>query len=154
MKKKLIIASLCIFFLVGCDNKEEVIKNEYISMKSNLLEEEKYTKSEDLPLDIIIDIKREDEIIKYSVKLKNPKENMKDMRVMVAHNYFSENLFPSVGIFDDKKELLTNNKDEFIELTDTIDTTKDISKLDLELKVWIEYKNDLNEKKEIIYKTT
>ena len=154
MKKKLIFASLCIFFLLGCDNKEEVIKNEYISMKSNLLEEEKYTKSEDLPLDIIIDIKREDEIIKYSVKLKNPKENMKDMRVMVAHNYFSENLFPSVGIFDDKKELLTNNKDEFRELTDTIDTTKDISKLDLELKVWIEYKNDLNEKKEIIYKTT
>lgn len=155
MKKKIIVIYiLCIFFLVGCENKEENIKNDYITMKNNVIEEEEYTKAEDLPLDIIVDINREEELIKYKITLKNPKETMKDIVALVVHNHYSENLFPSVGIFDDKKELLVTDKDKTIELEDTIDTTKDISKLNLELKIWIKYKNEQNEEKEVLYKTT
>lgn len=155
MKKKIIVIYiLCIFFLVGCENKEENIKNDYITMKNNVIEEEEYTKAEDLPLDIIVDINREEELIKYKITLKNPKETMKDIVALVVHNHYSENLFPSVGIFDEKKELLVTDKDKTIELEDTIDTTKDISKLNLELKIWIKYKNEQNEEKEVLYKTT
>ena len=39
MKKVTIIFFLMILILTGCENKEEETKNEYISMKSNLLEE-------------------------------------------------------------------------------------------------------------------
>ena len=39
-------------------------------------------------------------------------------------------------------------------LEDTIRTTKNLSKLDLELKLLIEYTNDNGEKKDIYYKTT
>ena len=155
MKKKIIVIYiLCIFFLVGCENKEENIKNDYITMKNNVIEEEEYTKAEDLPLDIIVDINREEELIKYKITLKNPKETMKDIVALVVHNHYSENLVPSVGIFDEKKELLVTDKDKTIELEDTIDTTKDISKLNLELKIWIKYKNEQNEEKEVLYKTT
>ena len=155
MKKKIIVIYiLCIFFLVGCENKEENIKNDYITMKNNVIEEEEYTKAEDLPLDIIVDINREEELIKYKITLKNPKETMKDIVALVVHNHYSENLFPSVGIFDEKKELLVTDKDKTIELEDTIDTTKDISKLNLELKIWIKYKNEQNEEKEVLYKAT
>ena len=155
MKKKIIVIYiLCIFFLVGCENKEENIKNDYITMKNNVIEEEEYTKAEDLPLDIIVDINREEELIKYKITLKNPKETMKDIVALVVHNHYSENLFPSVGIFDEKKELLVTDKDKTIELEDTIDTTKDISKLNLELKIWLKYKNEQNEEKEVLYKTT
>ena len=152
--KKMLIVIICIFLLAGCENKEEELKNKYIAIKKNLLEEEKYTNKDNLPLDIIADIKRDKEIIKYKIILKNPKEDMKDIVAIVVHNYYTENLFPSVGIFNDKQELLTNNKNASIELEDTIDTTKDIGKLNLELKVWIKYKNILNEEKEIYYKTT
>ena len=155
MKKKIIVIYiLCIFFLVGCENKEENIKNDYITMKNNVIEEEEYTKAEDLPLDIIVDINREEELIKYKITLKNPKETMKDIVALVVHNHYSENLFPSVGIFDEKKELLVTDKNKTIELEDTIDTTKDISKLNLELKIWIKYKNEQNEEKEVLYKAT
>ena len=155
MKKKLIIIYIvCLFFLVGCDNKEEIVKNNYMEMRNKLLEKDNYTNAEDLPLDIIVDIIREEEIIKYKIDLKNPKENMKDIVAIVVHNYYNENLFPTIGIFDEKQKLLTTEKNKVLELEDTIDTTKDISKINLEIKIWIKYKNDLNEEKEVIYKTT
>ncbi len=155
MKKRYIIPFICIFLLVGCSNKEEISKSEYINMKSNLLEKEKYTEKDNLPLDITIKIDRIDkEKIKYKVILSNPKENMKNIKAMVIHNYYTEELFPSIGIFDEKKELLTEEKNNTIELENNIKTTKNISKLNLELKVWIEYTNNEGKKQEIFYKTT
>ena len=155
MKKRYIIPFICIFLLVGCSNKEEISKSEYINMKSNLLEKEKYTEKDNLPLDITIKIDRIDkEKIKYKVILSNPKENMKNIKAMVIHNYYTEELFPSIGIFDEKKELLTEEKNNTIELENNIKTTKNISKLNLELKVWIEYTNNEGKKQELFYKTT
>ncbi len=155
MRRGTIIFFLCIFFLIGCENIEEDSKNEYLSMKNSLLEEKEYTDVNELPLDITTRIDRiNEEKVNYKVILNHPKINMKDMKIMVVHNYYNEDLFPSVGIFDDKKELLVSSKDNSIELEDSIKTTKNISKLNLELKLWIEYINDLGEKKEIIYKTT
>ena len=49
--------------------------------------------------------------------------------------------------------LMMNNSQEKnkLELSGTIETTKNISNLKLNLKVWIEYQNDAGEKKEIYY---
>ena len=155
MKKVSIIFFLCLFLLVGCENKEEESKNEYLAMKSNLLKEKKYTDIENLPLDITVKIDREDEeLVKYKVILNNPKENMNNIKAMAIHNYYSEELFPSVGLFDKEQTLLTTDENKSIELEDTIKTTKNISKIDLELKVWIEYITDEGDKEEIYYKTT
>lgn len=141
--------------MVGCENREEISKSEYIDMKSNLLEKKNYTEKDKLPLDIMVKIDRMDEEkVKYRVILSHPKENMREIKAMVIHNYYNEDLFPSVGIFDDRKELLTVSDDSQIELEDSIKTTKNISQLNLELKVWIEYTNDLGDKREIFYKTT
>ncbi len=155
MKKKYVLIFFCLLFLVGCENQEEKIKNEYIGMKSTLLEED-YTDidKDNLPLDIKVQIDRVDEEkVKYHVIFSNPKENMNEIKAMVVHNYYSETLFPSVGVFDDKQNLLVSDGDS-IELVDTIKTTKNISKLNLELKVWMEYVDDDGEKKEVYYKTT
>ena len=78
---------------------------------------------------------------------------MNNMKVLVVHNYFTEDVFPSIGIFDETKNLLTNDKNN-ISLVGYIETTKDIRKLDLELKVWIQYTDDDGEVKDIYYKTT
>ena len=155
MKKVSIIFFLMILILTGCENKEEETKNEYISMKSNLLEEEKYTDISNLPIDITVKIDRiDEERVKYKVILNKPKENMKNIKALVVHNYYNEELYSSVGFFDDSRNLLAQDEESSIELSNTIKTTKNLSKINLELKLWLEYINDEGEKKEIYYKTT
>ncbi len=149
--RKICCLILILFLFTGCENQEEQEKNDYIAYKNNLLSTKEYSK--DLPLDIIIDIEREDEqTIAYKVTLTNPKENMHKIKAMVVNNYSNEAVFPTIGLFDDKEELRPENKDlNELELTGTIESTKNISSLKLNLKVWIEYQNDNGEKKEVYY---
>lgn len=149
--KKICCLILILFLFTGCENQEEQEKNDYIAYKNNLLSTKEYSK--DLPLDIIIDIKREDEqTVDYTVKLANPKENMHKVRAMVVNNYSNEAVFPTIGLFDEKEELLVENKDfNEVELEGKIESTKNISSLKLKLKVWIEYQSDTGEKKEVYY---
>ena len=155
MKRTYLFLIISLFFISGCENKEEVTKNEYLAMKNETLDEANYI-NDYLPLDIIVYIDRvgEEEVC-YKVTLANPQENMHDIKALVVHNYYTEDVFPSIGVFDEVGELLINNSsNSSLVLGVTIQTTTDISKLRLELKILIEYTNDASEKKEIYYKTT
>lgn len=148
--KKIFCLCLMLLLLSGCQNKEEEAKNEYIAYKNNLLSRTDY--EEDIPLDIVVDIKRKDtESVSYKVILSNSKENMHNIKAMVVNNYNNEDVFPSVGLFNEKEELLVENTDKEITLKGNIETTKNISKLKLNLKLWIEYDDDNGETKEIYY---
>ena len=154
MIKRLLLV-LLMFSLMGCSTKNEDDKSEYIAIKSHLLEESKYTDVDELPLDIVVNIDRMDEeVVDYSVVFSNPQEDMYDIEAMVVHNYYNEDLFPTIGLFDKKGELLSDDEDSIIELKDTIKTNKNLSSIDLELKIYIKYKDKNNELKEIYYKTT
>lgn len=156
MKKIYILLLFSLIFISGCENKEEATKNEYIAMKNETFNEENYSEDSSLPVDIITTIERiDEEEIDYKTTITNPKENMHDVKVLLVHNYYNEDVYPSIGVFDDTQELLVNS-DTTTELVlkDTIKTTKNISKLNLELKLLIEYTNDEGEKKDIYYKTT
>ena len=152
--KKVIIVILIFILITGCKNKEENEKNNYLTMKSNLLERKKYTNLNDLPCDITIDIKRKNkEEISYKVTLDNPKEDMNNIKLITVHNYYTEDAFPSIGFLNEKKDLKTNtNKD--ITLKGKIETTEDIDNLNLQIKIYLEYKTNDNKTKEIYYKTT
>ena len=141
--------------LSGCENKEETKKNEYLAMKSATFNEKNFTR-EELPVDIVTTIERvNDETINYKTAITNPKENMHDVKVMLVHNYQNEDVYPTIGVFDEPKELLMDNNElSELTLTDTINTTKNISKLGLELKLLIEYTDDLGKRKDIYYKMT
>lgn len=156
MKKAIFL--LLILFLAGCSNQEkapkETDKSEYLDMKSNLLEKKEFTEKEDLNCDITISIDRKDEErVSYKVKISNPKENMNQVKAIVVHNYYTEELFPSIGLLNKTGQLLQNSEKK-ISLEGTIETEKDIDTLDLELKVLIKYETDSKKIKEIYYKTT
>jgi len=153
--KKICILLMFSLLLSGCESKDETKKNEYLAMKSATFNEKNFTK-EELPVDIVTTIERiNDETINYKTAITNPKENMHDVKVMLVHNYQNEDVYPTIGVFDKPKELLVdNNESSELTLTDTINTTKNISKLGLELKLLIEYTDDLGEKKDIYYKMT
>lgn len=153
MKKFLLI--ILIIILTGCTNQEENTKNQYIAAKSHLIKEKiELEKNNELPLDVIINLDRiDEEEINYEVILTNPKYNLHNIKAMVVHNYYSEEIFPSLGLFDEEKELLINNKEE-IKLAGIIKTTENISNMKLEIKLWLQYTDDSGEIKEIYYKTT
>lgn len=154
--KKLLIIFISIIIITGCSNKTEdqEEKGEYLAWKSNLVGQDEFSKKEEINCDITISIDRiSDEVISYTTVLSNPKEDMKDIKMMVVHNYFTEEVFPTTGVFDDGKDLLKNTENS-ITLVGYIDTTKDIQMLDLELKIWIEYTDNDGNIKDIYYKTT
>lgn len=152
MKKVLLI--VLIIFLTGCTNEKENVKSEYIAMKNHLLEGKIVEMNEDLPLDIVINVDRlDEEEVFYQVILSNPNEDMYNIKVMVVHNYYSEEIYPTIGVFDEEEDLLKND-DEKLELTGTIKTTKNISDIDLKIKLSLQYEDELGEIREIYYETT
>ena len=84
MKKRILLV-LLLLISTGCSTKEETEKNEYIAIKSNLLEEKINIPHDELPLDITVNIDRmTEEEVDYRVVFSNPKENMYDIKAMVC----------------------------------------------------------------------
>lgn len=80
---------------------------------------------------------------------------MYNIKAIVIHNHFTNDVFPTIGIFDDEVDLLLDSEEvKGINLVGYIQTTKDISELDLDIRVYIEYTNDNDELVKIYYKTT
>lgn len=153
--KKIFILLFSLILITGCENEEEATKNEYIAMKNQTFDESNY-KEDSLPVEIVTTIERiDEEAVNYKTIITNPTENMHNVKVLLVHNYYNEDIFPSIGVFDEPQELLVDNEDKNeLVLKDTIKTTTNISKLNLELKMLIEYTDDSGEKKDIYYKTT
>ncbi|MEE3342946.1 MAG: hypothetical protein VZS44_02530 [Bacilli bacterium] len=156
MKKKILILTIIILFLAGCKNKEEIEKNDYLTMKSKLLENKKYSKTDELPCDIIVNVDRVDkERVNYKISFSSPKENMHNIKAIVVHNYYTEEVFPSIGLFNKKYNLLLDNKENSnITLKGKIETREDIDNINFKFKIYIEFYDDNNNKKDIYYKTT
>ncbi len=156
MLKKIVIIILLSFLIVGCEKEtdDQMDKDEYLAWKSDLVEQDTFSTNEEITCDITVSVDRiDEEVISYTTVVSNITEDMNQVKMMVVHNYFTEELFPTVGIFDEGRDLLVENGDK-ITLVGYIDTTKDISDLGLELRIWIEYIDNDGNVKDIYYKTT
>ena len=159
MKK--IVVLIFIIFIVGCSNvkieqNEEISKEkeDYLAIKNELNNIEEYISDEELPCDITISVDRvNNEEISYRAIIDNPKIDMYNVRALLIHDYFTEDIFPSIGIFDKRENLLLNNEEvRGISLVGYIETTKDIEELNLNIKLYIEYTDNEGNVKEIYYK--
>lgn len=156
MKKFLIISITLMLCLTGCNKTTKIDqeKEDYLAIKQDLLKNNNFIQEEELPFDLNIYVNRiNDEEISYRAIIDNEKENMHNIKAILVHNYFTDDIFPSIGIFDDGVDLLTNSEEiKGISLVGYIYSTKDIN--NLEYRVYIEYKNDNEEIKKIYYKST
>lgn len=147
-----ICLSLC---MVGC-SKDDVYeeKEEYLKLKEELLNKKEFTNSNDINFDINFSFdKLTEEEISYRAIIDNPKENMYDVKAILVHEYFSDDIFPSIGIFDDKIDLLLDGDEiKGFSLVGYISNTKEIN--DLNIRLYLEYKDDNNELKKIYYNST
>ena len=72
---------------------------------------------------------------------------------MIYHNKKTKDVYPSIGIFDDKEKLEVGKKPSGIILVGYIKFDGDISDFKCEIKVLIKYKNKENENKKVYYVT-
>jgi hypothetical protein len=142
--KKILICLLLIFFICGCTNTS-IEKEEYL----NYIEELKKVKesSKEYPFNIEI---RYDQItkkeIRYQVILDEVKEDITDITMICYHNKKTEDIYPSIGIFDDKESLLKDKKPSGLILVGYIPYEKDLK---ITMKVLVKYK--INNKEYKIY---
>ena len=161
--KKILLVLILIISITACsnnvvevevDDKVEDHKLEYLDKKNELLGKKEYNSLDDIPCDLVVSIDRvSEEEISYRLILDNPKVNMHDITALFVHNQFTEDIFPSIGVFDDKTKLIVDDEDlKGIELVGYIETTKEFDKLDIEFSLWLNYKDDNDEVHDIYYK--
>lgn len=164
MKKLLLI--LLIFFTVACDysNVSEEAKNEYINKKEELTKKEEFENIDNIPFDITISLDRiNEEEITYRVIIDNAKEDISNIKALLIHDYFTEDifpsigiLFPSIGILDDTINLKHNaeNEEKGFMLVGYINTKDPLEKLKIEFRLLVEYTDTEKKEHKIYYKTT
>ena len=110
MKKIIFALILLIVMLTGC-NKES---NEYKTYKNYIKElNESNIMSSNIPFDIeVYTEKIIDNEITYRVIIDNPKEDIKNIEAIIIHDKYTEDIFPSTGIFDDKLNLIPETIDK------------------------------------------
>lgn len=162
MKRVSIVAIVILLFCVGCtiitSNKEdnnkdnnEVTKNEkeknvyldYVKELNNVKESDS-----ELPFDISVNYNLiSGEGIRYEVTIDNPKEEIKDIEALAIHNKQTDDVFPSIGIFDEKVNLIKGEKPEGVILVGYIPYEGYLDDFECEVKVLVKYKvNDIDKK--------
>ena len=163
MKKILVLFLLFIsvFIVVGC-TKQEPKKDE--KEKQNIETEKgtylKYVKelkkitesSEDTPFTVEVLYDMIDDEVRYQVIIDSPTEDITDISALAIHNKQTDDVFPSVGIFDDKVDLKQDEKPSGVILVGYIPYVGEIDDFECEIKLLVSYKiND--EVKKVYYVT-
>ena len=78
--------------------------------------------------------------IRYQVVIDNPSAEITDIRALAIHDKQTDDVFPSVGIFDEKLNLIPNEKPSGVILVGYIPFEGDYEKFTCEMKVLISYK--------------
>lgn len=147
MKKLLFIIPLFLL-LVGCSSKHEDNKFAYIEYKNNLEKQEEFSNGDDLDFNTFFNIDRDGDKVNYSLIINNPNIDMKNIKALLINDYASEEIYPSIGIFNEVKTIYKGTNDS-ITLNGTIVSSDDIS--NVKFKLYLEYINDDNQKEEIYY---
>ena len=147
--KKIVVIIPLLFLLVGCTNKSEEDKIAYLEYKKELEQTEIFHKEEEIDFNTYFNIEREDEeVVSYSIIINEPNIDMYKVKALLIHDYYQEEAFPSVGIFNDDVELQKNSEDKII-LTGKIQTLEDISNVNF--KLYLEYQDEKGIENKIYY---
>lgn len=153
MRKKIVIFLSLIILLCGCTDdkiaKEKKIYDKYIKELKEVNES-----SKDYPFNIEIKYdKLVDGIYRYQVIIDSALEDIYDIEAIAIHNKKTDDVYPSIGIFDEKESLEVNKKPSGIILVGYIDSDKKIDESNCKIKLLIKYKNKNNKQKSVYYVT-
>lgn len=137
--RRYLFLGICLFLLVGCSTKEEDEKYAYLEYKNDLEKQDVYDDEDSLEFNTYFNIARnseDGEVVDYSIVIDKPLVDMYNVKALLIHDYMNEDVFPSVGIFDDTVNLRKDSDDK-IKLSGNIHT--DTSTSDVNFKLYLEY---------------
>lgn len=136
--KKILIILLLIFFLCGCTNISKE-KEEYLEYIDELKEVNKSSKEYPFNIEIKYD-KITSKEIRYQVIIDSVQEDITDIIMIAYHNKDTEDIYPSMGIFDEKESLLKDKKPSGLILVGYIPYKGDLEDFKITMKVLVKYK--------------
>lgn len=160
MMRKWIICLFILLLTTGCNQKEteEILKEvkEYQNIVS-MLKEKEITETE-LPCKIEIQLEKSesDELI-YTVTLDEPEEAMYEIQALFISMKEEKNSYPSVGILDDKENLVPDRIDKengFVKgivLAGYLSSKEEIDEYHDTFRLYLSYKDEEGEKQVIYY---
>lgn len=139
MKKKLGIIFLIIIFICGCgklSDEDKVYKDDVKIL------EDKEEFDTTFPFDIDVDVyKLTDYEVTYRMHLDNIKDGINNIKALVIHDRKTDDVYPSVGIFEDKIDLKKEKKKGIL-LVGYIDYKGNIEDFKATFKVMITYEEN------------
>ena len=140
--KKILTLLLIILLLTGCsDNKINKEKEKYIKYYNELKNVKR--SSNNIPFDIEIKYdKITNNEIRYQVIIDKVKKDLEEIEALAIHNKETNDVFPSIGIFDDKQNLEVNKKPSGIILVGYIDYEGRVEDFKCNIKVLVKYKTN------------
>lgn len=152
--KKIIIGLILLVSITGCD-KESVMQENYNKKMNALATVNENVGYVPCTIELTYDKITDDEV-SYQIVFDNPKENMRNINIVVTHNRETNDGYPSIGVFDEEPINLstivdTDNPNKGIVLVGYFDYRGDLKDLDAEFKIAINYINDAIEEKTIYY---
>ncbi|MGI6329739.1 MAG: hypothetical protein ACOXZR_02635 [Bacilli bacterium] len=156
--KKLLLIFLLIL-ITSCSNDvkiEKEVYNQFLKEITNATED-KFNKTLPFDIDVSFDALKEIEIA-YQVTIDNPRENIRNIKVIAVHDQETKDLFPTSGIFEEPLNLIPNvvnldsNYVKGIILVGYIPYTGYIENFTGEIKVLIEYEDDLSNLHQVFYR--
>lgn len=122
--KKVYIILLILLIITGC-KQENINKEKYNNYINELKEIEKT--SENIPLDIEIKIEKlKNNILSYTVLVDRNELEMNQIEAILIHDKESDNIFPSIGIFEKPISLNKNKSKKGIKLTGYVEDLNNI----------------------------
>ncbi len=161
--KKVLIMMFTLLLATGCqvNNNLSTEKKTYQNMIDKLQQasNKNFNKPVSYDIHVYIDKIVESEIM-YSLIIDEPTESMNNISAIIIHDYPTKDIFPSIGIFDNKVNLIpdfidvSSNYVKGITLTGYIPYEKDITTFKGTFKVLVEYEDELGNKIDDYYKYT
>lgn len=154
--KKILLVLILLMLTTGCQKAMSNQYNTYVDFINTL--ETKDIENTYLPFDININIEKLiPSEITYKVTIDNPSEPIKNIQALVIHSYKTKDIYPSIGIFDPKVNLIPNfvdkNKNDIkgIVLIGYIPYNKELSNFKTTFKIIIKYIDNHGYPKKIYY---
>ena len=97
--------------------------------------------------------------VMYRAIIDNPKTSIKNIEVLIIHDKYTKDIYPSSGIFDEKYSLIpntiekSNNIVKGIILIGYIPYEGDLENINVEFKLYLKYTDDDSNVHEVMYST-
>ena len=152
--KRFILVFTLLILLTGC-NKTNIMQENYNKQMEQLVSVNESNGDVPCNIEITYDKVTEDEV-SYQIVFDKPKENMRNIHIVVSHDQETSDGYPSIGVFDEEPINLStivdaDNPNKGVVLVGYFKYSGDLEDLDAEFKISIKYINDAIEEKTIYY---